>query len=140
MSSQQNVSPELFEKFQEFMAKNTSSKVVGAQIDSEMIDKLRIVVNNFKKPSDIEEGDIVIWKQGMKNKKYPKENQPAYVLQVHEASVKEKEDRDSGTPYFMEPLNLQLAFIDDDGDLVTFYYDKRRFKIIAKNEKLASSA
>jgi hypothetical protein len=88
-------------------------------------------VNEFQRKEEIKKGNIVIWKKGLKNKKYPKEGQPAYVLDVQEDSFIAEKDlkRDPGSAYFLEPLNLKLAFIDDDGDLMVFYYDKSRFEV-----------
>jgi hypothetical protein len=83
-------------------------------------------------PADFQPGDIVMWKEGLKNKKYPGENQFAVVIQQLEEPLIQME-RDSGTPYCREPLDLMLALSDNDGDLVVFYYDKRRFKIVQKN-------
>ncbi len=52
-----------------------------------------------------------------------KENQLCKVIQVL------KEDtRDSGSPYYREPLDLVLALLDDNSDLVLYHYDKRRFE------------
>ena len=38
-------------------------------------------------------------------------------------------DRDSGSPYFREPLDMVVGVIEErEGSLLCFYVDKRRFK------------
>lgn len=72
-------------------------------------------------------GQPVQWKEGLRNKKYPKENECAIVLEVLDAPLIQHET-ETGSPYFRELLDLVLAVLDDDDDLVVFYYDSRRFK------------
>lgn len=82
-------------------------------------------------PTDFAIGDIVRWKKGLKNKKYPKEGQSAVVVEKLKEAIRQ-DQRDSGTPYFREPLDLGLALLDEDQDLVVFYYDSRRFELHQK--------
>jgi hypothetical protein len=87
------------------------------------------LVNLLKDPpKPFEHGQVVTWKPGLKNKKYPKEGQPAVVIKQLPAPIIQGE-RDSGSPYFQEPLDLVLGVLDDDGDLMVFHYDKRRFEL-----------
>jgi hypothetical protein len=80
-------------------------------------------------PPKFQTGDVVKWKKGLKNKKYPEEEQLAMVIQELEEPIIQSE-RDSGTPYFREPLDLILGVLDQDGDLMLYHYDKRRFEIV----------
>ncbi len=92
--------------------------------------ELRKLVKNFlQPPPEFKPGEVVRWKPGLKNKKYPKEDQIAMVIQQLEKPVIESE-RDSGSPYFNEPLDLVLGVLDDDNDLMVFHYDKRRFELV----------
>jgi hypothetical protein len=86
----------------------------------------------LEQPADFQPGDVVTWKNGLKNKKYPGENQFAVVIQQLDNPIIQIE-RDSGTPYFREPLDLMLAVLDNEGDLLVFHYDKRRFNIVQQN-------
>lgn len=98
----------------------------------EELSKLKQKVNSFLQPSPkFNTGDVVKWKKGLKNKKYPKEEQLAIVIQELEEPVIQGE-RDSGTPYFREPLDLILGVLDQEGDLMLFHYDKRRFEIVER--------
>jgi len=89
---------------------------------------LKQKVETFLAPSPkFKTGDVVKWKKGLKNKKYPKEEQFSIVIQELEEPIIQSE-RDSGTPYFREPLDLILGVLDQTGDLMLFHYDKRRFE------------
>lgn len=96
--------------------------------------KLKDLVNEMLRNEDIKIGDIVTWKSGLKNKKYPNENQPAYVLDVCDDSLIDNKlhKRDVGSAYFTEQLNLKLAFLDQENDLTVYLYDKSRFRVIEK--------
>jgi len=100
-----------------------SNELLGADTDV-----LKQKVNAFLADSDkFKPGDIVRWKKGLKNRKYPKENQSCYVINVLENPIIQ-DARDPGSPYYREPLDLVLALLDEDSDLVLFHYDKRRFE------------
>ncbi len=99
--------------------------------NSEETELIRMVKAFVETPVDFQPGDMVRWKSGLKNKRLPAEKQPAIV--IHQLSEPLIADKDSGTPYFQEPLNLVLAFTSKEGELVTFYYDKRRFERIKSN-------
>ena len=78
---------------------------------------------------NFQKGDIVRWKKGLKNKKYPKDGQLCVVIE--ELSTPLMHDSQSpGSPYYREPLDLVVALLDDDSDLVVFHYDKRRFELV----------
>jgi len=76
-------------------------------------------------------GDLVTWKPGLKNKHIPRYGQPAVVIARLEQPVYDGE-KDSGSCYFHEPLDLLLGMVWDRdpgrGDLITFHYDSRRFQ------------
>jgi hypothetical protein len=94
----------------------------------EHISKLRLAREGFDKVYDFKSGDLVVWKKGLRNKARPSPTEPAIVMQILEAPLRDKDKQDSGTPYFNEPLDLVLGLIDDDGDFALFHYDKRRFE------------
>jgi hypothetical protein len=101
--------------------------------DEQYVAKLKEKLNSFlAKPSkEFERGDTVKWKKGLKNRKYPKEEQLCMVVDV--LPEPKTRERDSGSPYFGEPLDLVLALLDDEKqDLLLFHYDKRRFEIVEK--------
>ncbi len=93
-----------------------------------------------REETKIEVGDWVTWKAGLKNKKHPEEGKPVKVIKVLTESSSKKSGiplynskEDSGSPYYGEPLDLVLALLDEDGDLLIYHYDKRRFKVVKKS-------
>jgi hypothetical protein len=94
----------------------------------EHISKLRMAKDMFDKFYDFKSGDLVVWKQGLRNKARPALNEPAIVMQVLDTPLKDQNKQDSGRPYFNEPLDLILGLIDEDGEFVVYHYDKRRFE------------
>jgi len=63
----------------------------------------------------------------LKNKIRPAYGEPCVILNILEKPVIDNE-KEAGSPYFNEPLNLLLGMIDEDGDFVVFFYDQRRFQ------------
>lgn len=112
----------------------TSSQAGGAS-PAFQSDPVRVLRDKFSafmaEPNVFQQGDVVKWKKGLKNKKYPKDDQLCMVVDVLEKPIVQ-DNRDSGSAYYREPLDLVLALLDDDSDLVIFHYDKRRFEIVSQ--------
>ena len=121
---------ELTEKLSEFLKKKQSEQVSYCN-DSHGINFLRDKCLSFLKTETFKVGDIVKWKKGLKNKKYPKDDQLGFVMELINPPIFEN-TKDSGSPYFREPLDLILAAIDDDAQLMLYHYDKRRFKLVER--------
>jgi hypothetical protein len=102
----------------------TDLKFYDASHTQNLLNKVNslLVKNNFK------QGDLIVWKNGLRNKKLPNEGQPAVVLEVLSTPLTQHE-QETGSPYFREPLDIVLAMLDEDEDLVSFYYDSRRFEL-----------
>jgi len=114
----------------EIMRKNSDSDIESGATKFSDISTLKQKVNSFlEKPPTFNHGDVVKWKKGLKNKKYPKEGQLCIVIEEMKEPIIQ-DSRDPGSPYYREPLDLVLALIDDDSDLVIFHYDKRRFELV----------
>jgi len=84
-------------------------------------------------------GDIVMWKEGCANRKRPRSDEPAVVLEVLPSPLF-GEEKSSGSPYFHEPLDIVLGMLDSDGDLTRYCFDKRRFRLAMKPEDLAAQS
>lgn len=91
------------------------------------IQRLRNMYARFTAPSDFSEGDIVVWKEGLKNRRMPNYGQRAIVVSRLEEPVFDG-NTESGSAYFREPLDLILGFFDGDDDFVIFHFDSRRFE------------
>lgn len=107
-------------------AKKLLSKLEKRDGGDDDLYRLRKTFDMYKRPQDIVVGDIVCWKNGMKNRSMPSYWQPAVV--VDKLAVPIFDDTQSaGSQFFHEPLDLRLGFIDDDGSFIMFYYDSHRF-------------
>lgn len=96
----------------------------GAEVT---IGRLRALLNSLLEPDTFRVGDIVVWRNGLKNRTYPDYGTPAIVVEVLSPPLIDAID-DSGSAYFRESLNLRLGVIDERGDFLTFVYDGRRFE------------
>jgi hypothetical protein len=81
----------------------------------------------FGKKHIFKPGQLVQWKPGLKNRRLPEYGEAAIVLEV---LTKPVYDRNAGAEslYFREPLDILIALLGGDGDLVAYHYDKRRFE------------
>lgn len=93
----------------------------------ERADLLRRRYKLFLEKHEFVPGQLVKWKEGLKNKRRPGYGEPAIVIKVLPEPILDKSG-DAGSPYFREPLDLLLGVIDEDGDFIIFHYDKRRFE------------
>jgi len=84
-------------------------------------------------------GDIVVWKEGCSNRKRPKADEPCVVIEVLPEPLF-SEEKSAGTPYFHEPLDIVLGMLDNDGDLVRYCFDKRRFRLAVQPDDLAGQS
>jgi hypothetical protein len=93
---------------------------------------LRKVYQKLLEPNEFKVGELVKWKDGLKNKKRPYPNQPAIVVQLLEKPDQVNEE--AGSPYYREPLDIILGLFDDDDEFLMYYYDKRRFEPYSERE------
>lgn len=68
----------------------------------------------------------VVWKAGLRNRRRPDYDEPALVLGISREPLIDS-TVGSGSPYFGEPLDLQIGLLDSDDELVIFNVDRRRF-------------
>lgn len=92
--------------------------------------KLREMGEQFAAPHTFAPGDVVTWKRGFQNKKRPAASQPAVVIEVLEHPIIDPVDESAGNPYFREPLDVKLAIIDEDGEMLIYHFDSRRFELL----------
>jgi hypothetical protein len=123
MSKQQDVIAELLKNLRDKDLNSEEGKSYG----EEHLTQLKVVCSNFLRKESFEVGQLVKWKDNLKNRKLPYKNQPAIVVALLDEPVTNNEE-ESGSPYFLEPLDIILGIIVDDGTFMTFYYDSRRFE------------
>ncbi|CAN1210814.1 hypothetical protein TUMEXPCC7403_11490 [Tumidithrix helvetica PCC 7403] len=125
MSKQENATTELLKYLPE---SNENSENEGEKpYGDEHLAQLKRTCENFLKKQALEVGQIVKWKDNLKNRKLPHKNQPAIVIFVLDEPIISTDD-EPGSPYFLEALDIVLGIITDDGTFLTFYYDSRRFE------------
>lgn len=92
---------------------------------------LRERFKQWRQPHRFAPGDLVMWKPGLINRRVPRIGQPAIVLEVLAEPVFDSE-RDSGSHYFREPLDLVLGLFLNEGshrgEFLNWYFDSRRFQ------------
>jgi len=74
-------------------------------------------------------GQIVRWKNGMKNRKLPAYGEPVIIMEVLNPAVYPPDEDLAGSNYFREPLTLVLGVHDSDGDFLAYHFDGRRFEL-----------
>lgn len=80
---------------------------------------------------ELRTGDAVRWKKGLSNKKRPKADEPAVVVEtLYEQRKSFDPTLNSNTQYFREPLDIKIAFVDKDGEFMIYHYDSRRFELV----------
>lgn len=123
MSKQQDVIAELLKNLREKDSENEEEQSYG----EEHLAQLREACDNLLKKEDFEVGQIVKWKKDLKNRRLPQRNQPAIVVRVLDEPIVSSDD-ESGSPYFLEKLDIVLGVMSKDGTFITFYYDSSRFE------------
>jgi hypothetical protein len=95
--------------------------------DEKHIDNLQKTYKSLLIKYEYKPGQLIKWKKGLRNRALPKENQPAIVIEALKEVLIENE-RDTGSTYYREPLDIILGLIDSTGHMITFHYDSRRFE------------
>ena len=98
------------------------------------IDELKQRNESFLEKYKFEKKQILKWKKGLKNRILPMENQPVIVVDILNPPLLSTE-KESGSPYFHESLDIILGFIDEKHDhFIVFHYDSQRFEPYKKTE------
>jgi hypothetical protein len=82
--------------------------------------------NDMNATSRFSKGDLVTWKRGLKNGRYPQKNYPAIVTRIYKEPIS-RSDMESGSNHFREPLDL-VILVDTGDEVSEFHVDSRRFK------------
>lgn len=81
----------------------------------------------FSQQEVFEPGELVKWKPGLRNKGGLGYGDVAIVVDVFQEPIFDTK-KDSGSPYFREPLDLSVAFLDSDNDFIVLHVDSRRIR------------
>lgn len=134
MSDRPDINKEEMEKILQYLQneslllEDTNSDDITENYGEEYLTQLQEACLSFLKKDFFKVGQIVKWKQNMKNRRLPYQGQPAIVVAVlDEPIVNDRED--SGSPYFLENLDIILGILVKNNTFLTFYYDSRRFEL-----------
>lgn len=89
----------------------------------------------FSKNDGFAIGETVKWKPGLRNKGGLDYEDVAIILDILNKPIFD-ETKDSGSPYFKEPLDMVIAFLDSDNDFITLYVDSRRLCSTCKSSSI----
>lgn len=94
------------------------------------LDELAI---HYNKRHEFKVGDMVKWKDGMKQNSIPKYGQEAVVVEILPQPIFNNDPDKVGTPYWMEPNDIRIG-IKMKGQFIIFHFDSRRFEPIVKKK------
>ncbi|MGC1374685.1 MAG: hypothetical protein WA821_00570 [Anaerolineales bacterium] len=103
-----------------------SDEPISEEKQKGLVSALKKTYQDFLISHNFTQGDLVEWKDNLKNKKMPRDNEPAIVVQILDAPVFDNED--SGSPYFREPLDMVIGVLGKREEMLLFHVDSRRFK------------
>lgn len=106
-------------------------KEASSKISEKDARAIRVISERFKQYDSAEPlhvGDIVKWKEGMRNRRLPRQDSVAIVTRVYAEPVYDEKNKESGSPQFRDPATVVLGLVDEDGDFVEFHFDGRRFQ------------
>ena len=84
-----------------------------------------ILTKNSFKP-----GQLVRWKEGLKNRSLPEYNEPAIVWEILPNPIFDNTKTVvAGSRYFREPLDIVLGVMDENA-FILLHYDSRRLEPI----------
>lgn len=117
--------PDQFQAISDVVATRSLDKL-NHRRTSEYVGSLRSQFASLSSEESFSLGDLVVWKPLLKNRVRPAYGEPAIVVEVLDKPVRNTEADPSST-YFREPLDIVLGVLDDDGELVVYHFDSRRF-------------
>jgi Uma2 family endonuclease len=89
---------------------------------------LKSSVKKYNQKNSFKIGDIVQWKDGLKNKKRPQFGEPCIVIEVLDKAISDIQ-APIASPYFAEKLDIKLGLLGDNEEFFTFHYDQNRFEL-----------
>jgi hypothetical protein len=98
-----------------------------AKYKKEMIPKLKAARERLITPSNHRVGDIVAWKEGLKNGAHPGFNEFAIVTEVL-ATPMVLTEADPGSSHYHERLDIRILCFPHPEFGIEFYMDGRRFQ------------
>ncbi|WP_131824131.1 hypothetical protein [Mycobacteroides abscessus] len=118
--------PELFKRLSEVVLKEFLAES-EARAGGDYNDLLLGLYECLIRRVNLSEGQLIRWKQGLKNKRRPAYGEPAVVVNLLAEPIESSVDN-PGSTYFREPLDMIIGVLDDEKELAIYYVDRRRFE------------
>jgi hypothetical protein len=93
----------------------------------ETLARLKELCASINNKQEFKVGDFVRQKSGLDNKKGPRFGGASIVTRLLEQPVFNAKE-ESGNPYFGEQLDMVIGELSEDGILLEFHVDSRRFE------------
>jgi hypothetical protein len=91
------------------------------------IEILKELRNSYEKKYDFKVGDIIRWKNKLKNRKLPEYEEPIIILEILDEPIYNTKEQ-VGSTYFNEKIDIKIGVIKDNS-LLTFYLESARFEL-----------
>ncbi len=116
---------------QELVAREVISPAAARQAESYR-GQLEGLHRSYMENQTFEVGDLLQWKEGLKNKRIPDYDELVVAVEILAEPLFDATER-SDSQYFREPLDMQIGFLDDDQEVVMYFVDSRRFRLAASD-------
>jgi len=130
LASRLGLDPELVDRVTRDIGEKRAEAIVRHNSASGVA-TLRLLCARLNEANEFAIGDIVQWKTELRNKSRPAYGQPAIILEVKDPPEANLED-DSGSPYFREPLDIVIGFLDaaigETDQMLAYHVDGRRLE------------
>lgn len=93
---------------------------------AEQLIRLQEGIDAYYTQFSFKPGDVIELKPFLRNKRLPNYGQPMIVTEVFYCQIQEN-TTDTGSANFAESLDIRCGVLDEDGDVLFYYYDSRRF-------------
>jgi len=135
----EEVEEKLRDLLQSLQKERESAKATEKPVEKTVNEKeakaIRTISDRFKayqSPYNFKVGDIVKWKSGMRNRRFPAPDGVAIVTKIYPAPIYDPTFKESGSPNFHDPMTVVLGIIDEDGDFAELHYDGNRFELATR--------
>lgn len=84
--------------------------------------KLKALAERLSKINVFTKGQVVKWKPGLKNRRFPDYGEPVIVTDVLSVPTFDPSENSAGSPYYQEPLTIVVGMCRDD-EFIEFRLD-----------------
>ena len=96
------------------------------------VQELRQAAERFNEPHIFKSGDLVRWKEGMKDARWPMYCEPAIVMAIIDPPLTFQDAPNAevtlSSPFFWAKNDLRLGFLSEDGTFLECAADSRRME------------